>query len=339
MCSGPPPASRLNGRASACHGAPVVRDRATGQASPVGKRREICYRRAVFEPGLSPMTARTATLIGFCAILLWSTLALFTAMSGRVPPFQLVAMTFVIGGLLILAITAVRGQLSRIRPTPASFALGLYGPFGDTALYYAAVKTAPPAEANLIHYLWPLLIVLFAALLPGGGLKPRHLVGALIGLVATGLLVSGGLGSGGGLALGHVLAALGAFVWASYSVASRRFANVPSESLCVTILGCAVPALACHLAFETTLWSLTAVEWGGVLGLGLGSIGLAFVVWDIGMKQGDVALLGVASYAAPVLSTLILVLFGYAPASWLLAASCALIVVGALVASGGGRKG
>jgi len=289
------------------------------------------------------MTSRTATLIGFCAILLWSTLALFTAMSGRVPPFQLVAMTFVIGGLLILTITALRGQLSRIRPTPASFALGLYGPFGDTALYYAAVKTAPAAEANLIHYLWPLLIVLFTALLPGGGLKPRHLVGALIGLVATGLLVSGGLGSGGGLALGHVLAALGAFVWASYSVASRRFANVPSESLCVTMLGCAIPALACHLAFETTLWSLTSIEWSGVLGLGLGSIGLAFVVWDIGMKQGDVALLGVASYAAPVLSTLVLVLFGYAAASWLLAASCALIVAGALVASGGGsarsRKG
>jgi drug/metabolite transporter (DMT)-like permease len=148
----------------------------------------------------------------------------------------------------------LRRQLSRIRPTPASFALGLYGPFGDTALYYAAVKTAPAAPANLIHYLWPLLIVLFAALLPGGGLKPRHLVGA-DQLVATGLLVSGGLGSGGGLALGHVLAALGAFVWASYSVASRRFANVPSESLCVTMLGCAVPALACHFAFETTLWS------------------------------------------------------------------------------------
>lgn len=279
------------------------------------------------------MSSRTATLIGFGAVLLWSTLALFTAMSGRVPPFQLVGMTFVVGGLLILAVTIARGELRRIRPTPASFALGLYGPFGDTALYYAAVKTAPAAEANLIHYLWPLLIVLFAALLPGGGLKPRHLVGALIGLVATGLLVSGSLGSGGGIAPGHILAALGAFVWASYSVLSRRFADIPSESLCVTMLGCAVPAFACHLAFETTLWSPTLVEWAGILGLGLGSIGLAFVVWDIGMKQGDVALLGVASYAAPVLSTLILVAFGYAAPSWLLAISCALIVVGAVVAS------
>ncbi len=279
------------------------------------------------------MTSRTATLTGFGAVLLWSTLALFTAMSGRIPPFQLVGMTFAIGSVLILCITAARGQLRRARPTWGSFALGLYGPFGDTALYYAAVKTAPPAEANLIHYLWPLLIVLFAALLPGGGLKLRHLIGALIGLAATALLISGGLGAGGELSLGHGLAALGAFVWASYSVLSRRFAEVPSESLGVTLLGCAAAAFACHAAFETTLWSLTTVEWAGALGLGLGSIGLAFICWDIGMKRGDVAFLGVASYAAPVLSTLILVITGYAAASWLLAASCALIVAGALVAS------
>lgn len=284
------------------------------------------------------MTSRTATLIGFCAILLWSTLALFTAMSGKVPPFQLTGMTFVIGGLLILALTAARGELRRIRPTAASFALGLYGPFGDTALYYAALKTAPPAEANLIHYLWPLLIVLFAALLPGGGLKLRHLAGALIGLAATALLISGSLGAAGsGFSPGHALAALGAFVWASYSVLSRRFAEVPSESLSLTMLGCALAAFACHLAFETTQWPLNPIEWAGALGLGLGSIGLAFICWDIGMKHGDVAFLGVASYAAPVLSTLILVLTGYAAASWLLAASCLLIVVGALVASAGGR--
>lgn len=282
------------------------------------------------------MTARTATATGFVAVLLWATLALFTAMSGRVPPFQLVGMTFVVGGVFVLAIAAVRRRLHLAWPTRASFLLGLYGPFGDTALYYAAVKTAPAAEANLIHSLWPLLIVLFAALLPGGGLKLRHLIGALIGLVATAMLVSGSLGSGGGgIRLGHVLAALGAFVWASYSVLSRKLATVPSESLAVTMLGCAVPAFACHLAFETTLWAPSPVEWGGVLGLGLGSIGLAFICWDVGMKKGDVALLGVASYAAPVLATLILVVAGYAAASWLLAVSCMLIVVGALVASFG----
>jgi drug/metabolite transporter (DMT)-like permease len=205
-------------------------------------------------------------------------------------------------------------------------------------LYFAAVKTAPPAEANLIHYLWPLLIVLFAALLPGGRLKPAHLFGALLGLAATALLVSGRLGQGGGLAPGHVFAALGALVWASYSVLSRRVAQVPSESLAVTMLVCAVLAFLCHGALEVTIWSLPAAEWIGVLGLGLGSTGLAFVCWDVGMKRGDVALLGVASYAAPVLSTLLLVAAGYAAASWTLALACLLIVAGALVAGGVGRR-
>ena len=144
------------------------------------------------------MSSRTATFTGFIAILLWSTLALFTAMSGPVPAFQTVAMTFLIGGLLILGVAALRGRLHLARPTAGSLALGVFGPFGDTALYFAALKLAPPAEANLVHYLWPLLIVLFATLLPGGKLKPAHVIGAGIGLAATALLVGGKFGSATG---------------------------------------------------------------------------------------------------------------------------------------------
>jgi len=282
------------------------------------------------------------TIIGLGAVALWSTLALFTAMSGKVPPFQLVAMTFAIGGCVILGVAAARGTLHLARPTAASFALGVYGLFGDTAVYFAALKLSPPAEANLIHYLWPLLIVIFAAFLPGGRLKPRHLLGALIGLGALLLLVGDRFGApaasaGSGIWLGYGLALLGAFIWASYSVVSRLLAAVPTESLGVTTLGCAVLATLCHLAFETTSWPSGAVEWIGVAGLGIGSMGLAFVCWDIGMKRGDVSFLGVASYAAPVLSTVILVLAGYAAASWILGGACLLIVAGALVASNPGR--
>jgi drug/metabolite transporter (DMT)-like permease len=277
------------------------------------------------------------TFIGLGAIAMWSTLALFTAMSGQIPPFQLVAMTFAIGGSVILVLAALRGTLHLARPTPASFALGVYGPFGDTAVYFAALKLSTPAEANLIHYLWPLLIVLFAGLLPGGRLSLRHLAGALIGLVALIVLVGDKLGGGAAVSptmlLGYGLALLGAFIWASYSVVSRLFAAVPTESLGVTTLGCAGLALVCHLLFETTLWPSTAAEWIGVAGLGLGSMGLAFICWDIGMKKGDVAFLGVASYAAPVLSTIILVAAGYAPFGWGLALACVLIVAGALIAS------
>jgi drug/metabolite transporter (DMT)-like permease len=89
----------------------------------------------------------------------------------------------------------------------------------------------------------------------------------------------------------------------------------------------------CHLVFETTVWPATTIQWLAVLGLGLGPVGLAFYVWDIGMKRGDIRFLGVASYAAPVLSTLLLVAMGYASATLALGLACALIVLGALVAT------
>ena len=274
------------------------------------------------------------TLIGLGAIGLWSTLAVFTAMTGKVPPFLMVALTFAIGGSMILAVAAARGTLGRAKPTLASLLLGIYGPFGDTAIYFAALKLAPPAEANLIHYLWPLLIVLFAALLPGGKLSLRHLGGATLGMLAVVLLIGGrlGQGAGDGAIYGYALAACGALVWASYSVLSRLVANVATESLGVTTLISSVLALACHFAFEQTLMPAGLVEWIGIVGLGVGSMGLAFFFWDIGMKRGDVAFLGVASYAAPVLSTIILVLAGYAAWSWQLGAACALIVAGAVIA-------
>ncbi len=288
---------------------------------------------------MQALSSSAATLVGCGAIALWSLLAVLTAGSGPVPPFQLVAVTFAVGGALGLAIALLRGRAAALLPTPASLALGVGGLFGDTALYFAAVRLAPPAEANLIHYLWPLLVVLFAALLPGGRLRPAHVAGAVIGLAATALIVGGrfgeGAGGGNGAAAlaGYLCAFAGAFVWAAYSVLSRRLAAVASESIAVTLIVAAVLATGCHLALETTAWPTRGREWLSMAALGLGPIGAAFLVWDIGMKNGDVSFLGVASYAAPVLSTLVLVLAGFTTANWTLAAACALIVAGAFVAS------
>ncbi|MBN9062844.1 MAG: hypothetical protein BGP06_11050 [Rhizobiales bacterium 65-9] len=277
---------------------------------------------------------RSATFIGFGAIALWGLLALLTAMTGGVPPLQLSVFTFGVGALFLSAIAVARGRVAALRPTPASLALGLYGVFGDTLLYFFALKFAPPAEANLIHYLWPLLIVLLAALLPGGKLRLAHVIGALLGLAALLLLIGGRLSAGVSreAAIGYLCAALGALVWSSYSVLSRRVAAVASESVAITCAVAALLALALHLAFESWVWPKGA-EWIGVIGLGLGPMGAAFLLWDIGMKRGDVPLLGVLSYSAPVISTITLVLAGYATAGWSLAGAVLLIVVGAAIAS------
>jgi drug/metabolite transporter (DMT)-like permease len=282
------------------------------------------------------MTTRTATSIGFTAILLWSLLALFTAASGTVPPFQLAAMTFLVAGLVGVASWVVRPQgIRALKQRPVVWALGVGGLFGYHALYFAALRLAPPAEAGLVNYLWPLLIVLFSALLPGERLRGAHVAGALLGFAGVAVLIAGrgALDARPEHLPGYLCAAAAAFVWGAYSVLSRRFGEVPTDAVAGFCLATSALSLVCHLLFETTVWPASTAQWLAILALGIGPVGAAFYVWDIGMKRGDIRLLGVASYAAPVLSTLILVLAGYAEPTLTLALSCALIVAGALVAT------
>ncbi len=282
------------------------------------------------------MTTRTATSIGSAAILLWSLLALFTAASGAVPPFQLAAMTFLIAGLVGVGSWILRPHGVRaLRQSPVVWLLGVGGLFGYHALYFAALRLAPPAEAGLVNYLWPLLIVLFSALLPGERLRTAHVAGALLGFAGVAVLIAGRgtLDARPEHLPGYLAAGACAFVWATYSVLSRRFGEVPTDAVAGFCLATSALSLICHLAFETTVWPASATQWLAVLALGLGPVGAAFYVWDIGMKRGDIRFLGVASYAAPVLSTLILVLAGYAEPTLTLALACALIVAGALVAT------
>jgi hypothetical protein len=139
------------------------------------------------------MTPTTrATALGFSAILMWSLLALLTAASGRMPPFQLAAMTFLIGGLIGAATWIVRRDaISALWQNWRVWALGLFGLFGYHALYFMALRLAPPAESGLINYLWPLLIVLFSSFLPGERLRAHHVIGAALGFVGTIVLIAG----------------------------------------------------------------------------------------------------------------------------------------------------
>jgi drug/metabolite transporter (DMT)-like permease len=284
----------------------------------------------------SATTSRSATFVGFTAVLMWSLLALFTAASGRVPPFQLAAMTFAIGGALGAATWTVRrGAVAALRQKPEVWALGIGGLFGYHALYFMALRLAPPATAGLINYLWPLLIVLFSALLPGERLRVHHVAGALLGLIGTVVLIagSGGVGFAQDQAPGLAASFVAAFVWATYSVLSRRFDKVPTDAVAGFCLATAILAAGCHWLFEETRWPTTAVQWLAVAGLGVAPVGAAFYAWDFGVKRGDIRVLGAASYAAPVLSTLILVATGFAQASVSLALAAALIAGGGLLAA------
>ncbi|MDO6521641.1 EamA family transporter [Shimia thalassica] len=281
------------------------------------------------------MTRTRATAIGFVAVLLWALLALFTVGTAPTPPLLLNAICFTIGGTIGLIWTMRNGGFSVLRAVSWKvYTFGTLGLFGYHALYFSALRLAPAAEAGLIAYLWPLLIVLFSGLLPGEHLKAGHLIGALCGFFGAALIIQGGGNGFNAEALpGYVLALLCALTWSGYSVFSRRLGDAPTETVAVFCIATAILSAITHVAFEDTIWPVGAMGWASAIALGLGPVGLAFYVWDIGVKRGDIQLLGTASYAAPLLSTLVLVAVGIAEPSWLLGAATLLITGGAVIAA------
>ena len=276
-----------------------------------------------------------ATLIGFSAILMWALLALFTAASGKMPPFQLSAICFLIGSLPGIAVLLAKPErLSLLRQPAKVWIVGIAGLFGYHFLYFTALRNAPAVEAGLIAYLWPLLIVVGSAMLPGERLRWHHVVGALAGLAGTALIVGrNGLGFEGTYALGYGAAFLCAFTWSGYSLMTRRFDAVSTDVVTGFCLATSALSLVCHLLLETTVWPATGFEWLAVLGLGLLPVGAAFYAWDHGVKNGDIQILGAASYAAPLLSTLVLIASGFAEPSWRIAMACVLVTGGAVLAA------
>ncbi|MFZ5783122.1 MAG: DMT family transporter [Pseudomonadota bacterium] len=279
---------------------------------------------------------RRAMAAGFAAIALWGALAALSVTAGPIPPFQMVAMTFTVGAAIGVARALVRGvPWKMLVAWPARvWLLGVGGLFGYHALYFAALQLAPPAEANLVNYLWPLLIVLLSAPLAGERLGWPHLVGALLGFAGVGLLAAGrGVSFTGTYALGYGLALGCAFTWALYSVLSRRFGETPTDAITAFCAASAVLSLACHLAVERTTWPDSAAAWLAVLALGLGPAGTAFYLWDHAVKRGDIRALGALSYATPILSTALLIACGLAAPTGTLLIAALLVTAGAVLAS------
>jgi drug/metabolite transporter (DMT)-like permease len=276
-----------------------------------------------------------ATLIGLTAVLMWATLGLFGAGSGKVPPFLLNTLCFGFSGIMALVWLVLTGKTRLLRQPLGVWAFGTFGLFGFHFFYFTAIRNAPPVEANLINYTWPLLIVLFSALLPGEQLRLHHVIGAILGLAGAVLLITGGEGVGfsSGSMLGYGAAVASCLFWSSYSVLSRRLGAVPTEAVAGFCLMTAILSGVCHLALEETILPASSLEWASVLALAAFPVGLAFFTWDIGVKRGDIQVLGAAAYSAPLLSTLLLIAFGFGALTPAVGIACVAITLGAVIAA------
>lgn len=284
---------------------------------------------------MKALTQTKATLVGFVAVLLWGMLALLTSYCGSIPPLQLTAMTFGIAFLASVIFFIRSGHdFSVFRQPPSVWLNGVLGLFGYHAVYFMALKSAPVVEASLINYLWPVLIVLFSAFLPGEKLRWFHLMGVALGFLGVLLLFL----NGGSFQLdsrylsGYLLALACAVIWSLYSVISRKNKSAPTLLIGAFCGVTAVLAFLCHLLFEKTVLPQPD-EWFPLLLLGLGPMGLAFFAWDFGVKQGNIRLLGALSYIAPLLSSVLLIVFGKATFRLGILLACLCVIGGSMIAS------
>jgi drug/metabolite transporter (DMT)-like permease len=280
---------------------------------------------------------RSATAIGFLAVLMWGLLAYLSKSAEAIPPLQLNAMGFFVGGLVGAASWPFRprAHLVLFGQKWQVWALNVGALFGCHLLYFIAIRNAPAVEVSLIAYMWPLLIVVFSAFAPGEKLKWYHILGVVLGVAGAFIVISKGQFNllSGGLQLGHIIAIPYAIMWAGFSVLIRKYGAVPSDIVVGFCFASATLSGIAHFALEPTLWNLNSSQVFAVLSLGLLPMGLAFYAWDFGMKHGDRMILGVSSYAAPLLSTLVLIATGFAVYHWSIAVGCLLITAGAIIAA------
>jgi drug/metabolite transporter (DMT)-like permease len=276
--------------------------------------------------------AAAPTLLALGAIGLWATLATLGVTLSHVPPFLLTGGALLVGSVVALPLS--RLDLRQWRVPAGTLLLGVYGLFGYHFLLFTALAHAPPVQANLVNYLWPLLMVVLAPLfLRGVRLRLRHVASALIGFAGAALVILGGRGASGGLstglAWGYLPAAGAAFVWASYSLLTQRVRAFPTAAIGLFALVSGLLSLLCHALLEPAV-RLSARDLGLIALMGLGPLGAAFFLWDAALKRGDARHIGILSFLTPLLSTLLLVTVrgeSPAPSVWLAGA----LIIGAAV--------
>ncbi|MGM0536520.1 MAG: DMT family transporter [Pseudomonadota bacterium] len=271
------------------------------------------------------------------AVVLWALVPLLVDRAGELPPLRLSALALLAGALGTLPMA--RGGRRRARLCGSHGVMVHVGVSllvaGAVGACFASFSLAPPAEAALITYTWPVLFLLASRWLAQGNLPLATLGGALLAFSGAAVLVAPQVLAGGfsGAWGGYGLALVAALCWALYSLACQVPGWRLGERMPHLLLTASVMTGVASLVLEgvselPSPWALLATA-----ALGLGPYGIAMLAWDRAMRDPQAQRVGNLAHAVPVLATLFLVLAGVSEPDWRLPVAAVLVLAGSMTAS------
>ncbi|MFL6605601.1 MAG: DMT family transporter [Steroidobacteraceae bacterium] len=278
-----------------------------------------------------PWSPRVWTCLGALAIPLWATWPALSLQTQAIPALECAAICFLVASLVLARMeqsgATTGSRISSWRAWIPALAFGV-GESGSGVFFLLSTHHISAAEANLITYLWPAMIVAFGAILGIFRPRPRHIAGIVLGFGAVTVLTWGGTLSLSYKGIG--LALLAGISWAIYCVFRLQWKEPAGAILS---RGFAIAAILCgalHLLLESSVVpSIAGISAAVLVGIVPGAF--ANLAWDQGFRRGDSQLLAIMAYATPLCSALILSLLGLEPLTWSLLLGAALVVLAGIL--------
>lgn len=168
---------------------------------------------------------------------------------------------------------------------------------------------AQTMEVGMVNYLWPSLTILFAVLFNGVRTRWWLYPGLLVAFGGIIVILSGDKGFSltefvarfAENPVSYLLALVAAVTWVGYSSMTRAWGNGINPSTIIFAVDTLVFLVLWFLDIGSqpvaaSAHGLMSVIFGGI------AVGMAYVVWTLGMSKGNITVLAAASYFTPVLS-------------------------------------
>jgi len=270
-------------------------------------------------------------LAALAAVLLWGSLASLAISLDTVPPLLMTGIGLVVGSTIALPISGFK--IRRLIPKKRVLLVGVYGLLGYHFALFAGLQNAPSVQANLVNYLWPILVVLLAPLfITGTKLTYMHWIAGILGFSGAALAILSGTELVGGFAVGYLYAGIAALIFSSYSLISKGLADSPTAAVGGYSFVAGVLAIISHFTFEPAA-TIEPIQWLWLVLMGLGPLGGSFYLWDHALKHAPAQRVGTIAFFTPLISTVLLLTVTDQRLTPTLGLSAALILLAAIFGS------